>query len=420
MSDTSAILSLPYIQPAQAQKHVTHNEALRRLDILVQLVVRSRALTAPPAVPDEGECHIVGIGATGPWAGEDDAIAVYDTGQWQFVEPKAGWRAHVLAESRIVTYTVGGWDIGTTVTILAPEVGVNATPDTTNRLAVSAPATLLNHEGAGHQLKLNKATAGDTLSLLYQTGFSGRAEIGLTGSDTFAVKVSPDGSAWNTAVSIDPATGRPALPLGCTLTGTLTGTAAARLGPLLCSYGGTANAIALTYGMAALAAGQKVRFTATSANTGATTINLDGLGAVACRTIDGATALPSGYIRTGVETTATYNGTYWVLDRQIERGSNANGEYVRFADGTQRCTYIHAAVGTDSATGALFQTASSLGWTYPVFFSAAPTVSGNGGRNDRWLAITSTATGSAGMRVLSQTNSAATTPPTFVADGKWY
>ncbi len=55
-------------------------------------------------------------------------------------------------------------------------------------------ATLLNHDGAGHQLKINKAAAGDTASLLYQDAFSGRAELGLAGDDDFHFKVSPDGS----------------------------------------------------------------------------------------------------------------------------------------------------------------------------------------------------------------------------------
>ncbi len=41
MSDQSTLLSLPYIMPAQAQKHLTHNEALRTLDTLVQLSVAS-------------------------------------------------------------------------------------------------------------------------------------------------------------------------------------------------------------------------------------------------------------------------------------------------------------------------------------------------------------------------------------------
>lgn len=77
---------------------------------------------------------------------------------------------------------------------------------------MSSPATLLNHAGSGHQLKLNKAVASDTASLLFQTGFGGRAEMGTSGSDDFAVKVSADGATWSVALEADAATGEMTLP----------------------------------------------------------------------------------------------------------------------------------------------------------------------------------------------------------------
>ena len=72
-------------------------------------------------------------------------------------------------------------------------IGINATADATNRLAVKSAATLFDNAGAGHQHKINKAAAGDTASLLFQAGSSGRAEMGLAGDDNFHVKVSADG-----------------------------------------------------------------------------------------------------------------------------------------------------------------------------------------------------------------------------------
>jgi uncharacterized ferritin-like protein (DUF455 family) len=51
MPDLSARLSLPYLLPAQAQKHVTHNEALARLDLLVQLVLEAVGVDTPPVGP---------------------------------------------------------------------------------------------------------------------------------------------------------------------------------------------------------------------------------------------------------------------------------------------------------------------------------------------------------------------------------
>ena len=91
-------------------------------------------------------------------------------------------------------------------------LGVNATADTTNRLALSSPASLFNHEGNGHQVKINKNSATDTASFLFQDGFSGRAEIGLTGDDDFHFKVSPDGSAWFDSIRIDRTTGKVSFP----------------------------------------------------------------------------------------------------------------------------------------------------------------------------------------------------------------
>ena len=59
---TTARLSLPYIAPQQAQKQVTYNAAMARLDQLVQPAVKSRSIAAPPAGPTEGDAYIVEIG----------------------------------------------------------------------------------------------------------------------------------------------------------------------------------------------------------------------------------------------------------------------------------------------------------------------------------------------------------------------
>ena len=75
-------------------------------------------------------------------------------------------------------------------------VGINTIADATNRLSISAPATLLSHEGGGHQIKVNKAAAGDTASLLFQSNWSGHAEMGLNGSNHWSLKISPDGVSW--------------------------------------------------------------------------------------------------------------------------------------------------------------------------------------------------------------------------------
>lgn len=212
MSDDTPILSLPLILPAQAQKHVTHNEALRLLDVLVQLAVTDRTRTTPPTAPVEGDRHIIAAPATGVWADRAGQIACYWGGAWLFLIPQEGWTARIVAESLTVAWQGGAWVNAVTPPPPPVVLGINATADTTNRLTVAAAATLLTHDGAGHQVKINKALPADTASLLFQSGWQGRAEMGLAGNDAFAVKVSADGSQWRTALATDPASGSVSLP----------------------------------------------------------------------------------------------------------------------------------------------------------------------------------------------------------------
>ncbi|MEX1180677.1 MAG: DUF2793 domain-containing protein, partial [Cucumibacter sp.] len=212
--DQSARIGLPFIQPEQALKHITHNEALLRLDALVQLAVKDRDLTAPPGSPAEGDCYIVGAGATGAWSGEDGAIAAYQASGWNFFPPNEGWLAWVEDEDSLVGWDGAGWIAASGGSVNpAALVGVNATADTTNRLSVRSNAILFDaidavESGDGDvRVKVNKETAGDTASYLFQTGFSGRAEVGLTGDDDFHFKVSPDGAAWLDGIVIDKDTG---------------------------------------------------------------------------------------------------------------------------------------------------------------------------------------------------------------------
>lgn len=204
-------LTLPLLEAGQAQKHVTLNEALRLLDAMVQLAVTSVAST-PPASPDEGARYIVGAGASGGWSGHEDDIALRRDGAWMFVAPRAGFVAFNQDTGRLLFYADGGdgWiDLFAEAALdNVARVGVATTADATNRLSVRAPAVLhtavyASDGGSGDaQFKLNKEAAGDTASLLFQSNFSGRAEIGLVGDDDLHLKVSADGAAWTGALTI--------------------------------------------------------------------------------------------------------------------------------------------------------------------------------------------------------------------------
>lgn len=364
MSDISPHLLLPYILAAQAQKHVTHNEALRLLDAVVQLSVLDRDLTAPPASPVDGDRYIVASGGTGLWAGWDLNVTTWVDGVWMRLVPRPGWLAWIADEATVAVWTGTIWKLvgvpqdvsdavfslvndadptkralfslsgittattrtftlpntsselailagtqtftgnktfsgtltasaatatigtsaatatyglgtgatttgltktvnlgtggasgsntvvnigsatagagGTTVVntptvtfanavtaVAMPQANLTAqllglggaTADATNRLSANTPAVLLNNAGAGVEVTVNKAAAGNDAAFAFKTGFSARALIGLLGSDDFSFKVSPDGSTWNTGLTMDRATGRPTLPQGAVLGG---------------------------------------------------------------------------------------------------------------------------------------------------------------------------------------------------------
>lgn len=109
MSDESSNLKLPYILAAQAQKHVTHNEAIRLLDAMVQLSVIDANLTAPPGSPAAGDRHIVAATATGDWTGWEGSVAYFADGAWYQLEPGIGWQAFNEATSLVLIWTGAAW-----------------------------------------------------------------------------------------------------------------------------------------------------------------------------------------------------------------------------------------------------------------------------------------------------------------------
>lgn len=210
-------LSLPQMESAQSQKHITHNEALEILDAVVQLVVQSFSETTPPLSPTEGQVWAIALGAVNDWAGQSGNLAVWSNGGWLFVTPRPGWRAALGTDLRV--WDGAAWSAPDLPALQnLPGVGIGTSHDATNRLAVASPAVLLTHTGAGHQTKLNKNAPADTGSILFQTNWSGRAEMGTLGTDDFAIKCSPDGSTWATGLTVG-ATGSVDAPVSLSVGG---------------------------------------------------------------------------------------------------------------------------------------------------------------------------------------------------------
>lgn len=309
MSDVSTRLSLPYLRPAQAQKHVTHNEALLILDALVQAGVTEFDASTPPSTPSEGELFALSASPQGDWSGEGGKLAFYSDGAWIFFSPAEGWRAWDLAEGRLMVFETDAWVPVIPDLSEIQGVGIRTVWDPVNRLSVASDASLFSHYGTDHRMKINKADSADTGTILFQSNWTGHAEIGLAGQDDFTLKVSADGGTWTEALRFD------------ATTGTATGSAVqaspddATPGRLMRADWG--------YGRSTLLGG----------------------------------VTQSGGVPTGAV---------------IESGSNANGTYVRWADGTQICTrkLSIAGLACDIASGALYRSGLIGSYIYPATFAS--------------------------------------------------
>jgi hypothetical protein len=105
----SARIGLPFLDAAQAQKHVTMNDALALLDAAAAARVETMATAFPPPVPADGEAHIVPAGAGGGWAGQDGKVAVFLNGGWEFIPPWAGWRLWVASQMGLALHDGSDW-----------------------------------------------------------------------------------------------------------------------------------------------------------------------------------------------------------------------------------------------------------------------------------------------------------------------
>jgi hypothetical protein len=110
--DETPQLGLPLLQPSQAQKHVTMNEALSRIDAVAQLVLVTRGLSTPPAVVAEGLAYGVPFGAVNAWSGQDGKVAFGINGGWEFVSPRAGWQAWIADEGVRAVHDGSDWHAG--------------------------------------------------------------------------------------------------------------------------------------------------------------------------------------------------------------------------------------------------------------------------------------------------------------------
>lgn len=481
MSFWSANLKLPYMAAAQAQKHVTHNEALELLDAIVQLTVKAFDATTPPLLANEGDVWAIGSGAVNEWAGHDGELSVSSNGTWLFIEPRTGWRAANESDLRI--YDGGAW-IKPALPELQnlPGVGVGTSYDAGNPLSVSGAATLLSHEGSGHQLKINKAATVDTASMLFQTGWSGRAEFGTVGSDDFAMKVSPDGTAWFTALTLAGTSGRVRfgqpgeLPDGSAAAPSLTFANDADSGFFRVGNDAVGAAVGgakqwhwspTTFQLDVPMTGAAVQVSTTDVTAGRLmktgAFGLGATGATPAATDLNTIAAP-GFYRIAQANAATGNAPttaqgWMVLHHQfdaadatqtawaagvatievwrrvkqgsvwqpwsrhsVQTGSNSNGSFVRFADGTQICRHFQSSsLASETATGSLFTSAAEVTWVFPATFADVGVFVHCNPRTSTsvWGRGRPTAATQGALRLFSATSVTVPLTCDFIAIGRW-
>jgi hypothetical protein len=114
----------------------------------------------------------------------------------------------------------------------------------------------------------------------------------------------------------------------------------------------------------------------------------------------------------------------------IETGSNANGIYTKWADGTMICVVNGVGTGTTSwSTSSNFYYSGPTSFTFPATFSAAPTVVMNAqdpnvvSRSAYVSSFTPTATGINDIYLTSPSNTSPSTASVvriYIATGRWF
>ncbi|URW75459.1 DUF2793 domain-containing protein [Sphingomonas donggukensis] len=162
MTDMTARFALPFIQPGQAQKEMTHNEALASIDIALHAGVVAAGIDVPPASPAPGACWIVGDSPVGAWSGHARMLAGWSDGGWRFVPPCEGMTAWVAADARRLLFRNGSWAVGPVAADIltvgghamlgAPVAAIagpagGATVDAEGRSTIAAILSALRHHG---------------------------------------------------------------------------------------------------------------------------------------------------------------------------------------------------------------------------------------------------------------------------------
>lgn len=201
MSNTPNLV-LPYLAAGQAQKHVTLNESLRKLDAIIQLSVVSATTTAEPSSPSDGEVWMLPAGRTGDhWSSfTAGRLAYYRDGAWVEIVPRQGWLAFVKDTGRLLGFNGSAW---------APFLASLSEDN-----AFAAPQTFASAHGASlkldiieEELTLSGAATTTTTTIPNGSicfGVSERVTEAVTGASSFKVGISGETAKFGDLLGLSP------------------------------------------------------------------------------------------------------------------------------------------------------------------------------------------------------------------------
>jgi hypothetical protein len=188
--------AFPYIQTSQAQKEVTHNEALLMVDALVSLSLEDRHLIAPPVSPQNGQVWFINGAGSGAWNGQGNKLAHYDSGQRYFYVVPDGLRAWIKDEAGYFVYSGGSWSafVGSGQFIMVASVSANYAVQASDRGKLLA----VNANTAAVEVRLpNAATIGNGFPVtLKKTDSSGNALTLRAAQNLITQSQQLDNAAW--------------------------------------------------------------------------------------------------------------------------------------------------------------------------------------------------------------------------------
>ena len=102
---------LPNLYVGQAQKELTHNEGLARIDALLHPVAEARLAAPPVGLTDasDGLCWLIDSSATGAWLGLTGKLARWSGGSWRYIMPVAGMTLWLASADKRLFYIAGEW-----------------------------------------------------------------------------------------------------------------------------------------------------------------------------------------------------------------------------------------------------------------------------------------------------------------------